>query len=83
VERALHFRREVQRLREESDSWFFDIWQPEEIDEAQCWPLDPDDNWHGFGQTDRDHMYLDPIKVTILTPGMNELGALEEEGIPA
>ncbi|MEG7475185.1 lysine decarboxylase LdcC, partial [Serratia marcescens] len=83
VERALHFRREVQRLREESDSWFFDIWQPEEIDEAQCWPLDPDDNWHGFGQTDRDHMYLDPIKVTILTPGMNELGTLEEEGIPA
>ncbi len=61
-----------------SDSWFFDIWQPEEIDEAQCWPLDPDDNWHGFGQTDRDHMYLDPIKVTILTPGMNELGTLEE-----
>lgn len=40
---------------------------------------DPDDNWHGFGQTDRDHMYLDPIKVTILTPGMNELGTLEEE----
>ncbi|MEX0631324.1 hypothetical protein M8494_00990 [Serratia ureilytica] len=28
-------------------------------------------------------MYLDPIKVTIPTPGMNELGALEEEGIPA
>lgn len=83
VERALHFRREVQRLRGESDSWFFDIWQPEEIDEAQCWPLNPDDNWHGFGNTDCDHMYLDPIKVTILTPGMNELGMLEDSGIPA
>lgn len=28
-------------------------------------------------------MYLDPIKVTILTPGMSHEGALEEEGIPA
>ncbi|EDX9182563.1 lysine decarboxylase LdcC [Salmonella enterica subsp. enterica serovar Lexington] len=41
VERALHFRKEVQRLREESDSWFFDIWQPEEVDEAECWPVTP------------------------------------------
>ncbi|MEE8731531.1 MAG: lysine decarboxylase LdcC [Rahnella inusitata] len=83
VERALHFRKEIQRLREETDGWFFDIWQPEHIDEAQCWPLNPDDNWHGFANADTDHMYLDPIKVTILTPGMNEMGKLEEEGIPA
>lgn len=83
VERALHFRKEVMRLREESDGWFFDIWQPEEIDEAECWPLNPDDNWHGFGETDRDHIFLDPIKVTILTPGMDEKGALAKTGIPA
>ena len=38
VERALHFRKEVQRLKDEADGWFFDIWQPEEIDEAECWP---------------------------------------------
>ncbi len=83
VERALHFRREIQRLREESDSWFFDIWQPEHVDEAQCWPIQPgDEAWHGFTQADRDHMYLDPIKVTILTPGMSELGEMAEEGIP-
>lgn len=83
VERALHFRKEIQRLRQESDSWFFDIWQPEEIDEAECWPLNPDESWHGFADTDVDHMYLDPIKVTILTPGMSENGTLTEEGIPA
>lgn len=41
VERALHFRKEVQRLREESDGWFFDIWQPEKVDEAECWPVAP------------------------------------------
>lgn len=84
VERALHFRREVQRLREESEDWFFDIWQPEFIDEATCWPISPgEENWHGFKDADADHMYLDPIKVTILTPGMDELGTMADEGIPA
>ena len=84
VERALHFRREIQRLREECDGWFFDIWQPEQVDQAECWPIQPgEEDWHGFTHADRDHMYLDPIKVTILTPGMSELGKMAEEGIPA
>ncbi len=83
VERALHFRKEIQRLREETDGWFYDVWQPEAIEEAECWPLNPDDNWHGFANADTDHMYLDPIKVTILTPGMDETGKLAAEGIPA
>ncbi|WP_024551044.1 lysine decarboxylase LdcC [Siccibacter turicensis] len=83
VERALHFRKEVQRLREESDGWFFDIWQPEDIDEADCWPIEPGRSWHGFNNADDDHMFLDPVKVTILTPGMNQQGEMSEEGIPA
>ncbi|SQA97337.1 Lysine decarboxylase, constitutive [Cedecea neteri] len=78
------FRREVQRLREESEDWFFDIWQPDHVDEAECWPIAPgEEDWHGFRDADADHMYLDPIKVTILTPGMSELGEMAEEGIPA
>ena len=83
VERALHFRKEVQRLKEEADGWFFDIWQPEEIDEAECWPVSPGEDWHGFRDADSDHMFLDPVKVTILTPGMDEQGVMGEEGIPA
>ncbi|EPD8213176.1 lysine decarboxylase LdcC [Yersinia enterocolitica] len=83
IERAMHFRKEVRRLRSESDNWFFDVWQPEDIDEIACWPLQPGQAWHGFSSADADHMYLDPIKVTILTPGMSHEGALEEEGIPA
>jgi len=84
LERALHFRREVQRLRNESEDWFFDIWQPDDIEEVQCWPIDPaGQEWHGFPDACSDHMYLDPIKVTILTPGMNEQGVMAEEGIPA
>lgn len=83
VERALHFRKEVQRLREESDSWFFDIWQPPQVDEAECWPVAPGEQWHGFNDADADHMFLDPVKVTILTPGMDEQGNMSDEGIPA
>lgn len=80
VERALHFRKEVQRLREESDGWFFDIWQPPQVDEAECWPVAPGEQWHGFNDADADHMFLDPVKVTILTPGMDEQGNMSEEG---
>ncbi len=40
-------------------------------------------NRHGFTDADDDHMFLDPVKVTILTPGMDEQGNMSEEGIPA
>ncbi len=83
IERALHFRKEVYRLRQESEGWFFDIWQPEIIEDAVCWPVEPGAPWHGFRDADADHMYLDPIKVTILTPGMDETGEMASEGIPA
>ncbi|PWW08900.1 lysine decarboxylase LdcC [Mangrovibacter plantisponsor] len=83
VERALHFRKEIKRLREEADGWFFDIWQPEDIDEADCWPIEPGDSWHGFRDACHAHMYLDPVKVTILTPGMDQQGTMASEGIPA
>jgi len=83
VERALHFRKEIQRLRQEADGWFYDIWQPEAIEDAECWPIAPGEDWHGFTRTDENHMFLDPVKVAILTPGMDELGNMAEEGIPA
>lgn len=83
IERALHFRNEITRLRDEFDGWFYQIWQPDGIVEAECWPVSPEEEWHGFSHVDNDHMYLDPIKVTILTPGMNRDGSLNEWGIPA
>ena len=83
IDRAIRFRKEIKRLEAESDSWFFDVWQPENIDTTECWKLDPSDTWHGFKNMDDNHMYLDPIKVTLLTPGMNKEGELEESGIPA
>lgn len=83
IDRAIRFRKEIKRLREESDSWFFDVWQPENIGTKECWELKPEDKWHGFRNIDQEHMYLDPIKVTLLTPGLNGDGTMAERGIPA
>ena len=83
IDRAIRFRKEIKRLREESDSWFFDVWQPENIGTKECWELKPEDKWHGFRNIDQEHMDLDPIKVTLLTPGLNGDGTMAERGIPA
>lgn len=83
MERALAFRKEIQARFENSDTWFFKVWQPENINEVDCWPLDKNDQWHGFKDIDQEHMYLDPIKVTLLTPGLDKYGKIEEQGIPA
>ena len=83
IDRAIRFRKEIKKLRSECDGWFFDVWQPENIDEVACWNLDPKDGWHGFKDMDENHMFLDPIKVTLLTPGLSKEGTLEEQGIPA
>ena len=47
------------------------------------WILRPGDAWHGFDDIADDWCMLDPIKVSILTPGMGEDGKLEKTGVPA
>lgn len=83
IDRAIRFRKEIKKLKADSDSWFFDVWQPDDISRTECWSLSSKENWHGFNNIDDDHMYLDPIKVTILTPGMNINSQMESTGIPA
>ncbi len=51
--------------------------------EPGSWTLDPDDDWHGFEGLDAGWCMLDPIKVTISTPGMELDGSLGDWGIPA
>ncbi len=82
IDRAINFRKEIIRLKSESPNWFFDVWQPSKINEAECWPLNPNSQWHGFPKPDEDHLYLDPIKVTVLMPGMDAQGKLDKTGIP-
>jgi len=47
------------------------------------WILRPGDKWHGFDDIADDWCMLDPIKVSILSPGMGEDGKLEKTGVPA
>lgn len=68
--------------------WWFKVWQPDKLDlraapKTADWVLDPGANWHGFGKLAKDYMMLDPIKVTLLTPGLGGGGRLGKTGIPA
>lgn len=48
-----------------------------------CWLLNPDEEWHGFGNVEQGYCMLDPIKVSIVTPGVKSDAELEDWGIPA
>lgn len=79
---AMDFREEITRLALESDtSWFYQVWQPEDISTVDAWALEPQAKWHGFGEIDEQHLFLDPLKVTLLLPGMTEDG-MSDWGIP-
>lgn len=48
-----------------------------------AWILQSGDAWHGFDDIEDDYCMLDPIKVSVTTPGMRRGGKLKEVGIPA
>jgi arginine decarboxylase len=48
-----------------------------------CWVLHPGADWHGFGDIEDDYCMLDPIKVSVVTPGVTVKGGLDKKGIPA
>ncbi|MVW75955.1 Orn/Lys/Arg family decarboxylase [Pseudomonas xionganensis] len=87
---ALSFRRALANLRQNlaADDWWFSIWQPPQAEGADDvrtgdWVLQPRADWHGFGEVAEDYVLLDPIKVTLVTPGLEASGVLGEQGIPA
>src|SRR3954451_839369 len=51
--------------------------------EPDAWVLHPGESWHGFGDLEDGYCMLDPIKVSILTPGVALQGGLDQSGIPA
>jgi arginine decarboxylase len=51
--------------------------------EPDAWVLHPGDAWHGFGDLEDGYCMLDPIKVSIVTPGVADTGGLAKRGIPA
>ena len=87
---ALNFRRAMRKVEDEygSRDWWFRVWGPvnlaaEGIGERDDWMLTPDDDWHGFGNLAPGFNMLDPIKATIITPGLDVSGKFAETGIPA
>ena len=86
---ALSFRRAVAAVKKQlNGSWWFDVWQPDSMGENPSairseWVLKPGDKWHGFDNLADNHVLVDPIKVTILAPGLSADGTMQEHGIPA
>ncbi|MFZ9645734.1 MAG: Orn/Lys/Arg decarboxylase N-terminal domain-containing protein [Fluviibacter sp.] len=90
IAEALDFRRAMRKVDEEwGEGWWFKVWGPDDlseegIEEREAWMLKPGERWHGFGQLADGFNMLDPIKATIITPGLDVDGAFSEDiGIPA
>ncbi len=96
IAEALDFRRAMRKVDEEyGDDWWFKVWGPDKlVDEgigrADNWIIKGESrnakagvNWHGFGKMAAGFNMLDPIKSTIVTPGMDLNGKFAKTGIPA
>jgi arginine decarboxylase len=86
---ALEFRRAMRKVDAEfGKDWWFQVWGPqvlsdEGISSRDDWMLKGSDEWHGFGKLEDGFNLLDPIKATLVTPGLDIHGKFAEVGIPA
>jgi len=90
ISEALDFRRAMRKVDEEwGADWWFKVWGPdvfseEGVEDREAWMLKPGDRWHGFGELADGFNMLDPIKATIITPGLDVEGNFAADiGIPA
>jgi arginine decarboxylase len=51
--------------------------------QPDAWMLRPGAHWHGFDGLEDGYCMLDPIKVSVVTPGVAQDGALDHRGVPA
>jgi arginine/lysine/ornithine decarboxylase len=94
IEEAIAFRQTMGRVHRqfvEKGDWFFNTWNPDRLEEADAavlatnpdaWVLHPGESWHGFGDIEDGYCMLDPIKVSVVTPGVDASG-LDANGLPA
>jgi arginine/lysine/ornithine decarboxylase len=86
---AMEFRRAMRKVDKEfGRDWWFKVWGPDKLAEqgigrAEAWLLNAKDKWHGFGDLAPGFNLLDPIKCTIITPGLDLSGKFAPTGIPA
>ena len=89
ISEALDFRRAMRKVDAEfGTDWWFKVWGPEYLVEEGMasrddWMLRTDDRWHGFGKLAPGFNMLDPIKATVITPGLEVEGDFADSGIPA
>jgi len=92
IAEALDFRRAMRKVDAEyGKDWWFKVWGPgklveEGIGRADNWVIKSDgrdSKWHGFGDLADGFNMLDPIKSTIVTPGLDINGKFAKTGIPA
>ncbi len=89
ISEALDFRRAMRKVDDEwGKDWWFKVWGPnslngEGIGKQEDWMLKTNEKWHGFGELAPGFNMLDPIKATIVTPGLDVSGKFAKTGIPA
>ncbi|MFY8053754.1 MAG: Orn/Lys/Arg decarboxylase N-terminal domain-containing protein [Limnohabitans sp.] len=92
IAEALDFRRAMRKVDEEyGKDWWFKVWGPDDlvddgIGRADRWVIKgsgKSSKWHGFGKLADGFNMLDPIKATIVTPGLDLDGKFDKAGIPA
>jgi arginine/lysine/ornithine decarboxylase len=89
ISEALDFRRAMRKVDGEyGKDWWFKVWgpdklAPEGIGTSSDWILKANAKWHGFGNLAEGFNLLDPIKSTIITPGLDMSGKFAATGIPA
>ncbi len=86
---ALNFRRAMRKVDTEwGKDWWFKVWgpdrlAPEGMGSREDWILRANEKWHGFGNLAPGFNILDPIKATVITPGLDVSGKFAKTGIPA
>ncbi len=86
---SLEFRRAMRKVDKEfGKDWWFQVWGPKDLVDSgignrEDWFLKGTDKWHGFGKLENGFNMLDPIKATIVTPGLDINGKFASVGIPA
>ena len=90
IDESLDFRRAMRKVdREYGKDWWFKVWGPEKlvnegtIGTSADWMLKANAKWHGFGDLAEGFNLLDPIKCTLITPGLDMSGKFAKTGIPA
>ncbi|EON17275.1 lysine decarboxylase [Cupriavidus necator] len=93
IQEAMDFRRAMRKVEGDYDDgnngdWWFKVWGPDAliedgIGDREEWMLKANERWHGFGDLADGFNLLDPIKATIITPGLDVDGEFSERGIPA